>query len=190
MADRATDPRADDDQLLIRTILENGSPAAARALVERYTPQVLPIVQRILATDRTQAEDVVQEAWVRAFAQLSSFRHDGPFPAWLTRIAIRGAYDHLRRSLGRHFVEFNDTFADVSAADLDHDLRLDLERLIARLPPGCRAVLVLHDIEGFTHEEIHADLNIAVGTSKAHLFRARSLLKRWLLKHAQEVPAT
>ena len=57
---------------------------------------------------------------------------------------------------------------------------IDLERLIGQLPAGCRSVLVLHDIEGFTHEEIAASLGIAAGTSKAHLFRARRLLRRWL----------
>ena len=77
--------------------------------------------------------------------------------------------------------------AELAAPALDVHGQLDLERLVAQLPAGCRSVLVLHDVEGFTHEEIAASLGIAVGTSKAHLFRARRLLRRWLsLDEGQE----
>ena len=96
------------------------------------------------------------------------------------RIAIRTALDHLRTRTTLRDCATDIVMAELVAPANDLDGQLDLERVIGQLPAGCRSVLVLHDIEGFTHEEIAASLGIAVGTSKAHLFRARRLLRRWL----------
>jgi RNA polymerase sigma-70 factor (ECF subfamily) len=98
----------------------------------------------------------------------------------MTRIAVRVAADHMRRRSARLEGLPDALAATFPAPVTDLEQRVDLEMLIARLPAGCRGVLVLHDIEGFTHEEIASSLGIAVGTSKAHLFRARCLLRRWL----------
>jgi RNA polymerase sigma factor (sigma-70 family) len=170
----------DDDLALVEAVRSRRSESAARALVERHTPHALAAVRRILACDLAHAEDVMQDAWIKAIEHLDDFRGDAAFGAWVNRIAVRCAYDHLRWRSARFEDDGDQALQLLPATEMDADRQLDLELLIACLPPACRAVLVLHDIEGFTHEEIGADLGIAVGTSKAHLFRARSLLRNRL----------
>ena len=170
----------EDDASLIDAIVTRRSERAARMLVDRHSPRLLTIVRRLLASDASAAEDVLQQSWVSGIAALPTFRRESAFSTWMTRIAIHATFDHLRRrSVFRDDASDDELVAIAVASDgIDH--RLDLERGIAQLPSGCRGVLVLHDIEGFTHEEIAESLGIAVGTSKAHLFRARRLLRRWL----------
>jgi RNA polymerase sigma factor (sigma-70 family) len=168
------------DDSLIDDIVARRSERAARVLVERYSPRLLASVRRLMANDSSAAEDVLQQAWVNAISSLPSFRRDASFSTWMHRIAIRAALDHLRTRTPLRDCAADAVLADLPAATSDVDGQLDLERLIGQLPAGCRSVLVLHDVEGFTHEEIAASLGIAVGTSKAHLFRARRLLRRWL----------
>jgi RNA polymerase sigma-70 factor (ECF subfamily) len=132
------------------------------------------------------AEDVVQETWIRAVAGLKRFRGDSSFGTWLVAIGLNAARDHLRkRGRAGPTVDLDDV--DLSVPAVPHGLRLDLEQAIAHLPPGSRAVLVLHDIEGFTHEEIGQRLGIAVGTSKSQLFAARRAM-RTLLDATKEIP--
>ena len=166
------------DDVLIEAVLGGRSDAAARRLVDRHSPRLLAVVARILGADAAAAEDVLQQSWIRGFASLARFRGEAGFATWMTRIAVRGALDHLR---GRRPHDDVDSCGDIPPAPLvDLDARIDVEASIARLPHGCRAVLILHAIEGFTHEEIGATLGIAAGTSKAHLFRARQLMRGWL----------
>jgi len=175
-----------DDAALIDAIVTRRSERAARTLVDRHSPRLLTIVRRLLATDASAAEDVLQQSWVSGIGALRSFRRDASFSTWMTRIAIHAAFDHLRRRSSPVDAASDDELLALTAAPDGVDHRLDLERAIGQLPSGCRGVLVLHDIEGFTHEEIAESLGIAVGTSKAHLFRARRLLRRWLTNDAQK----
>lgn len=180
---------ATNDVDLIDAIVAHRSERAARLLVDRHSPRLLSTITRLLARDTSAAEDVLQVCWVSAIGALGSFRREASFSTWMTRIAIRAALDHLRRHHDRRD-DMSNALDDAHAPVGDVDGRLDLERLIAQLPSGCRSVLVLHDIEGFTHEEIAASLGIAAGTSKAHLFRARRLLRRWLTPDAQAETAS
>jgi RNA polymerase sigma-70 factor (ECF subfamily) len=169
-----------DDAALIDAIVAHRSERAARTLVDRHSPRLLAVVRRLLANDNTSAEDVLQQAWINGIGALREFRGESAFSTWITRIAIHTALDHLRRR-----PDLRDSLPDADLAQLasresDIDGRIDLDRFIAQLPSGCRGVLVLHDIEGFTHEEIAGQFGIAVGTSKAQLFRARRLLRGWL----------
>ena len=175
------------DEALIADIVSRRSERAARVLVDRHSPRLLAAVRRLLANDSAAAEDVLQQAWLNAIASLGRFRRDASFSTWMHRIAIRAALDHLRTRTTLRDCASDIVIAELAAPALDVHGQLDLERLVAQLPAGCRSVLVLHDVEGFTHEEIAASLGIAVGTSKAHLFRARRLLRRWLsLDEGQE----
>ena len=167
-----------DDQLLIEAVIARRSELAARQLVDRHSPRLLGVIARILGADGAAAEDVLQQSWIRGFDALPAFRGEARFSTWMTRIAVRGALEHLRRR--RPSEEFELAFELAAAPGDDPDGRIDVEAAIARLPAGCRAVLILHAIEGFTHEEIGITLGIAAGTSKAHLFRARQLMRRWL----------
>ena len=168
------------DDALIADIVARRSERAARMLVDRHSPRLLAAIRRLLASDSAAAEDVLQHAWISAISSLGSFRRDASFSTWMHRIAIRAALDHLRRRTPLHDCAADAVMSELSAPTTDVDGQLDLERMIGQLPAGCRSVLVLHDIEGFTHDEIAATLGIAAGTSKAHLFRARRLLRRWL----------
>ena len=118
-----------------------------------------------------EAEDAVQDTWVRATARLAEFRGESSLRTWLAGFAINCCRERRRRR--------DPDGAPAPAPSVDDPVvdRLDLERAIAALPDGHREVFVLHDLEGFTHEEIAARLGIVPGTSKSQLSRARSALR-------------
>jgi RNA polymerase sigma-70 factor, ECF subfamily len=138
-----------------------------------------------MCADRQEAERLTQDVFVRVWKRLSTFRGDSEFTSWLHRLTVNVVLEDsrsTRRRIGR--VE---NFADPAVFESqtrsftnDSDSRMDLERAIATLPPGARQALVLHDIEGFKHEEIAQQLGTAVGTVKAQLHRARRLLRERL----------
>lgn len=160
------------DRTLVEAVVRDGDEVAFRELYRRHTPRLNPLVLRMVGGAQMDAEDVVQEAWIRATAGMRRFRGDSSFGTWLTAIGLNAARDHLRRR-GRWGPMEDVAETEIPVPAAPHGQRLDLERAIALLPPGCRTVLVLHDVEGFTHEEIAKQLGIAVGTSKSQLFAAR-----------------
>lgn len=164
-----------------------GDADAIRELYHRYAPRVNAVVRR-LAGDDALAEDWAQEAWVRAFRALPTFRGDARFSTWLHRIAVNSAL-HGRRWRERRAgpeVELPDTHASDTADRGDRvRLRISLQRALDALPDGMRQIVVLHDVEGYTHEEIGELLGIAAGTSKSQLFKARARL-RSLLQPARQ----
>jgi RNA polymerase sigma-70 factor, ECF subfamily len=177
MSDRLTP--STPDGILVRHVRRHGSEVAFCLLYDRHTPRLLQTAWRILGGAEDEAEDVVQEAWVRAIATVDRWSGDAPFGAWVRGIVAHVALDALRRD--RRFVPVLD---DVSV-DAVSDARLDLESAIAALPEGYRAVLVLHDVEGFTHEEIGVALGITAGTSKGQLFKARRAVRARLEPRAR-----
>lgn len=136
-----------------------------------------------LAGDGAEAARLTQDVFVRAWERLGAFRGESAFSSWLHRLAVNVVLAD-RRAAGRRLrrvVTASDAPAhEGPAPDQWSPERLDLERAIAGLPPGARAVFVLHDVEGYSHEEIAAMTGTAVGTSKAHLHRARRLLREAL----------
>jgi RNA polymerase sigma factor (sigma-70 family) len=160
------------DHALVEAVVHDGDELAFRELYRRHSPRLYPLVLRMVGGNEVDAEDVVQEAWIRATAGMRRFRGDSSFSTWLIAIGLNAARDHLRRR-GRWSATEDVDQVEIPVPAAPHGQRLDLERAIALLPPGCRAVLVLHDIEGFTHVEIAKQLGIAVGTSKSQLFAAR-----------------
>jgi RNA polymerase sigma factor (sigma-70 family) len=131
------------------------------------------------------ADELTQEAFVRAWQRLSTFRGDSAFSTWLHRLTVNVVFDHQRaqRPWLRRVASLDDEVENVAAIPargIGAADQRDLENAISRLPRGARTVFVLHDVEGWQHDEIAARAGIAVGTSKAHLHRARKLLKEWL----------
>ena len=169
-----------DDQLVL-AVRRDGSEAAFGALYDRHTPRAFQVAWRILGGNPHEAEDVVQEAWIRAIGTLDTWRKDVAFGAWLRSITAHVAIDLLRRD--RRFAAGADVEAVAPEESVEH---IDLETAIASLAPGYRAVLVLHDIEGFTHEEIAQQLGITVGTSKGQLFKARRAMRARLSPNTAE----
>lgn len=159
---------------------QEGDPQAIRELYRTYSPRVYAIVKR-LAADDGLAEDWAQEAWVRIFRALGTFRGEARFTTWLHRIAVNSAL-HGRRWRERR-VRLEAPIPDTMPASTRTDqplLRLRLEKAMQQLPERMRQVLVLHDIEGYTHEDIADFLGINAGTSKSQLFKARARMRELL----------
>jgi RNA polymerase sigma-70 factor (ECF subfamily) len=158
----------------------DGDASAIRALYDRYAPRVYAVVRRI-AGDDDLAQDYAQEAWIRAIRALPTFRGDARFSTWLHRIAVNSALQALRRSDTRRKREAPMPDAVPIGPRLgDSLLEQKLETAMDALPPGMRQVLILHDVEGYTHEEIGDVLGVASGTSKSQLFKARARMRALL----------
>jgi RNA polymerase sigma-70 factor (ECF subfamily) len=172
----APEDRSDRD--LADALRHRGDERAFRLLYRRHTPQLFPFVRRLLGASHTDAEDVVQETWVRAVQSLDRFRWESEFSTWLAGIGLNVGRDWLRKR-GRSLESAWDESVEAPARPVLHGERIDLERAIAALPDGARAVLVLHDVEGWPHDTIAAQLGITAGTSKSQLHRARRALRAW-----------
>ena len=173
----AAAPRPTDRELA--DLVLGGDEPAFRELYRKHTPRLLALVLRFLGGREADAEDVVQEAWLRAAQRLGTFRWEAAFGSWLSAIALNLAREQLRKSGRRREVEWPEE--EPPAAE---PLRVldptDLERALIGLPDGYRTVLVLHDVEGYRHEEIAAQLGVTVGTSKSQLFHARRAMRHAL----------
>lgn len=160
------------DGELIEALLDSRSEAAFRELYRRHTPRLLQFVARVLGGFAGDAEDVVQDSWVKAVDNLSRFRGESSFGTWLTSIGLNTARNHMRKA-GRWRGFLESAEAKPRPAELTPEERMDLEVVLAQLPDGQRVVLLLHDLEGYTHGEIGELLGIAEGTSKSQLSVAR-----------------
>jgi len=170
----------DDVTVLVRRA-SAGDVRAFERLYRDHVGRVFGAILRLVGMDRARAEELTQEAFVRAWQKLSSFRHESAFSTWLYRLGVNVALMDLR--VRREETTVDDAALEaVAGGDVPFCAaeRGDLERAVAALPPRARAVLVLHDVEGWKHEEISAELGMAVGSSKAQLHRARGLLRRAL----------
>jgi len=166
-----------EHDLILRA--QKGDEHAIEALYRRHSGRVYTVVRRLTGDD-AQAEDVTQEAWLRVIRALPSFRGQSLFSTWLHRIAVNCALYRKRREQTREAdLELPDTLPDDGPAD-EPLLRMRLQRALDRLPEGMRRVLVLHDVEGYTHEEIGEMLGVAPGTCKSQLFKARAKMRALL----------
>lgn len=163
----------DADLALVQRFLEARGEDAFRTLYRAHTPALYALALRLTGGDQGEAEDLVQESWVRAVRSLSSFRAESALRSWLCGLLVNARRERIRtawRTVDAPEVE------PVARASGD-DAALDLERAITALPAGARDVFVLHDVHGYTHGEIGGMLGIATGTSKSQLTRARTLLR-------------
>jgi len=170
-----------DESILVRRAHE-GAVGAFEALYRANVGRVYALCLRMCGR-RDLAEELAQEAFVRAWRNLGSFRGDSAFSTWLHRLTVNVVLGHHRSRVRREARESPSdaigAVAEVAPAS-EPGVSVDLERAIAGLPVGARRVFVLHDVEGYRHEEIGQLLGIAVGTSKAQLHRARRLLREAL----------
>ncbi|MEO8199643.1 MAG: sigma-70 family RNA polymerase sigma factor [Gemmatimonadota bacterium] len=166
------------DRDLVDGILREGDERAFRELYRRYTPRLYMTSLRLLGRSEMDAEDAVQETWIRAVRELGGFRWQSALSTWLTAITCNVARDQLRRI--RRRAEDEQPAHDQPSAPSRAGEDIDLERAIELLPDGYRTVLVLHDVQGLTHEEIGEALGIAPGTSKSQLSGARRSIRAML----------
>ena len=170
------------DQQTIRLACD-GDERAMRALWAQYAPVVDAVVRRLVG-DADQAADVAQEVWIQIFRALPTYRGEAQFSTWAHRIAVNRTLNALRRlrRLDRLEVAIEEDSATVEPEGDRTFLAASINEAVAQLAPGARTVFLLHDVEGFTHEEIAAELGITSGGSKSQLFKARARLRR-LLAH-------
>ncbi len=179
----------ENEQLTVQRAL-GGDQAAMRALWTRHAPHIDVVVRRLVGHDPDLAADVAQEVWIQIFRALPSFRGDAQFGTWAHRIAVNRTLNALRRTKRMAAVEV-DMEEDTSSVEPEAEralLAASIEEAAAKLSPGARTVFMLHDVEGYTHEEIAAELGITAGGSKSQLFKARAKL-RTLLAHMIDAPS-
>ena len=158
-----------------------GDRRAFQRLYHLHVSRVHGAVYRLAGYDHARAEDLTQDAFIRAWQKLPGFRHESAFGTWLYRLAVNVALMDIRaRGADPVSMLDDDHLPHTGETPFCAAEREELERAIGLLPPRARAVLVLHDIEGWRHEDIGNELGMAVGTSKAQLHRARGLLRKVL----------
>ena len=163
----------------------DGDRAAYREFYELYAGQLLVVAMRYMKT-REEAEDVLQETYIKAFKNLASFDQRASLKTWLTRITINTALNQLRKKHEMiNWAAPEVAEEKVESLPIDHLQLAELIELIQQLPTGCQLVFNLYAIEGFSHREIAEKLDISEGTSKSQLYRAKDLLKTMILTEDQ-----
>ncbi|MCX5768124.1 MAG: RNA polymerase sigma factor [Gemmatimonadetes bacterium] len=162
-----------------------GDRRAFERLYRTHVSRVYSLCARMVG-DKARAEELTQDVFVRAWEKLTQFRGESAFGTWLHRLAVNVVLNERqteRRRRDKHddSIEEMDSlaYADVRPTEVP-GLSIDLERAIATLPPGAKKVFVLHDVQGYTHEEIGEMLGVTSGGCKAQLHRARMLLRAQL----------
>jgi RNA polymerase sigma-70 factor (ECF subfamily) len=152
---------------------------AFEQLYREHSPRVFALCLRLTGGTREEASELMQDVFIRAWRGLPSFRGDSALSSWLHRLAVNAMLESARstrRRTARVLPMPEAGTTGVAAVSERPDLKVDLDRAIAALPEGARVAFVLHEIEGYQHSEIAAQLGIAEGTVKAQLHRARKLL--------------
>ena len=179
----------ESDQLLIRRAID-GDERALRQLWSQYAPRIDAVVKR-LAGDPDLAADIAQDVWIQIFRALKTYRGDAQFGTWAHRIAVNRTLNALRKVRRLAKVEI-DIEEDSVSVEMDSDrsfVAASIEEAAKKLPDGARTVFLLHDVEGYTHEDIAKELGITPGASKSQLFKARAKLRRLLAHLVDHLPA-
>jgi len=183
----ATPKAATESQWIAQA--QNGDEQAFAALFDAHKRRVYSLCLRMTG-NTAEAEDLSQEAFLQLFRKISTFRGESAFSTWLHRLVVNVVLMHLRKkSLQQVSLDEMDTSQEEPVkrdyGDDDRRLmgsidRISLARAVGELPPGYRAVFVLHDMEGYEHNEIAQILNCSIGNSKSQLHKARMKLREWL----------
>ncbi len=170
-----------------------GNVAAFEIIYEKYHRRTYSLCFR-MTQSATEAEDLTQEVFIQLFRKISSFRGDSAFSTWLHRMTVNQVLMHFRRrgvqnekttddgELPEQIVRGTENHSKMPILD-----RIGIDRAIAQLPNGYRTVFVLHDVEGFEHEEIANMLKLSVGTSKSQLHKARLKLRKLLIQQKSDL---
>ena len=176
----AAEQRLEDVELARRA--RDGELGALEVLYRRHTGRVYALCLRMTADER-RAEELTQDVWVRVWRKIGSFRGESAFTTWLHRVTanvvLQSERGRKRRRDRIHLVDDPESY-ETGAPEGAAETRITLERAVAELPEQARLVFVLYDVEGHTHQEVADILEVAEGTSKAHLHRARRMLRERL----------
>jgi RNA polymerase sigma factor (sigma-70 family) len=154
-----------------------------RTLFDRYAGKMMGVCLRY-ANDGMEAEDMLQDAFIKVFQYIGQFKFEGAFEGWIRRIVVNTAIRHLEKKK-LHFKDIDENSQNAPQIDAQaytHLGEADLMRLISELPDGYRLVFNLNAIEGYSHEEIAVMLNIQPGTSRSQLVKARKMLQHQILQ--------
>jgi RNA polymerase sigma-70 factor (ECF subfamily) len=176
-----------NDRDLIGRVLA-GDARAEREMYDAHVDRVFRLVYRMVG-DTHRAQDYTQEAFIRGFRRLADFRGDSALSTWLCAIAVSVTLNGLRsmkRTREREVGLEEAPSVGTRSVEADPDLKTRLASAIDGLPDGYRTVFVMHDVEGYTHEEIASTLGVQPGTSKAQLFRARARLREARAEFARD----
>ncbi len=179
---------ADAPDLELCRLAANGNIAAFELLYERYHRRTYSLCLR-MTTSPTEAEDLTQEVFIQLFRKISSFRGDSAFSTWLHRLTVNQVLMHFRRRSVKNEKVSDDgeipeqtVVGSANPNKMQVVDRIALRNAIAELPKGYKSVFILHDVEGYEHEEVARQLGISVGTSKSQLHKARLKLRGLLIK--------
>lgn len=164
-----------EDKLLVKGFLLTRSETLFRQLYRKHTLAGFRLALQLANKDLAGAEDIMQEAWIRAVEKLPEFRWESGFKTWLSGIVINCCREYLRKKNFRTRCDTDETFELTRP-----EVKLDLQAAVQLLPVGYREILLLHDMEGYKHGEIACILNISEGTSKSQLFHARKAIQKLL----------
>jgi RNA polymerase sigma-70 factor, ECF subfamily len=181
---------ATETQLIARA--QQGDEQAFAALFEAHKRRVYSLCLRMLGNP-TEAEDLTQEAFLQLFRKIATFRGESAFSTWLHRLSVNVVLMHLRKK-GLNQISLDETensqgepikrdYGDDDRRLVGSIDRIGLNRAIAELPPGYRTVFILHDVEGYEHNEIAEIMNCSIGNSKSQLHKARLKLREWFQQH-------
>jgi RNA polymerase sigma-70 factor (ECF subfamily) len=177
---RNPDQAAGDAEAADAALAASGDGRAFERLYRGHVARVHSLVRRMMGPEH--ADDVAQDVFVRVWNKLSTFRGEAAFGTWLHRLAINVILAR-RTTLGTErgrYVDSENALETTAGRPARPELSLDFEEAISRLPDGARQVFVLHDVEGYKHEEIAGMLGIVPGTSKSQLHHARMALRKYL----------
>lgn len=179
MSDTGAESRGHEltDRDLVQAYLHDRGEAEFRTLYRRHTPALYRMAYRLVGP--SAADDILQETWCRAARLIAGFEWRSALLTWLTGILVRCCRETWRASADIVTLSVEAEF-DEPEVETTPWLSLDVERALESLPAGYREVLVLHDVEGFTHAEIARVLGVVPGTSKSQLARARRALRQQL----------
>lgn len=162
---------------------QTGDVAAFETLYREHSGRIFALCLRLKGGDRADATELMQDVFVRVWRRLGTFRGDSAFSSWLHRLAVNTMLENARSEKRRtaRVLSMEDTSVLPGAARSSGiDLKMEMEEAVASLPKGARTAFVLHDVEGYQHQEIAEQLSVSIGTVKAQLHRARRLLRERL----------
>jgi RNA polymerase sigma-70 factor (ECF subfamily) len=173
-------PNPNDEKRLLKGLMAE-KPEAQRQLFELFSGKMMALCFRY-AKSREEAEDILQEGFLRVFRKIDSFQGSGSLEGWIRKVFTNVAIRHYQKNRRIFIVEgMDDLEEEPSMESIDHFLAAeDLLKMVQSLPDGYRMVFNLYAIEGYSHEEIAAELGISEGTSKSQLARARKALQRMI----------
>lgn len=179
---------ADAKDIDLCRLAADGNLAAFEIIYNRYHRRTFSLCMR-MTSSQTESEDLTQEVFIQLFRKIGSFRGDSAFSTWLHRLTVNQVLMHFRRrSVKNEKVSDDGEMPEQTVPGSANPNkmkvvdRIALKAAISELPPGYKSVFVLHDIEGYEHEEVARMLSISVGTSKSQLHKARLKLRTLLAK--------